>query len=785
MKNILGLDLGTNSIGWALISVDENAAKPNIELGSRIIPMSQDVLGKFDSGVTESQTAARTQYRSVRRLRERSLQRRERLLRVLHTLDMLPAHFDEAIGWNKSDGKTFGKFIDDSEPKIAWRRNENGKMEFIFMDAFQEMLHDFKTWQPALVANDKKVPLDWTIYYLRKKALTQAITKQQLAWILLNFNQKRGYYQLRGEDVVEENKLKKEEYYSLKVVKVEVEDVKQNGDTRYSIHLENGWVYHRSSKISLADWEGKVKEFIVTTEYNSDGTIKKDKDGKESRSFRAPKDDDWNLQKKRVEASIEESGKTVGEYIYDSLLAMPSEKVRGKLVRVLERDYYKKELLAILRKQSEFIPELRDNMLFEKCIKDLYPNNLNHQNGLRRKDMVYLLIEDILFYQRPLKSKKSLISNCPFEQYEYVDKETGEIKVQHIKCIAKSNPYYQEFRVWQFVQNLRLFSRDLNEEEVTSKYLKDEEDLVRLFLFLNDRDVITQDILFKDFFELKKPKGKGTAYPLRWNYVEEKEYPCNKTRYTLLKALRKADIDTSLLDDKNTEYRLWHLLYSVENTDELVSALKSYAAENGLPESFVEYFKKIPSFKKEYGAYSEKAIKKLLSVMRLGSLWHEEDIPDNVCTGTDSPANELIASRISRSGINLDSKQSLKGLPEWLACYVIYGRHSEASNIETWETPEDLARYIRSFKQHSLKNPIVEQCILETLRTVHDIWLKCGKIDEIHVELGRNMKSPADERKRTTDRILQNENTNLRIKQLLLELKNDDKIKDVRPYSPM
>lgn len=24
MKNILGLDLGTNSVGWALISVDEN-----------------------------------------------------------------------------------------------------------------------------------------------------------------------------------------------------------------------------------------------------------------------------------------------------------------------------------------------------------------------------------------------------------------------------------------------------------------------------------------------------------------------------------------------------------------------------------------------------------------------------------------------------------------------------------------------------------------------------------------------------------------------------------------
>ena len=54
MKKILGLDLGTNSIGWALI---ERKFESNIEntlgkgkilgMGSRIIPMSQDVLDKF------------------------------------------------------------------------------------------------------------------------------------------------------------------------------------------------------------------------------------------------------------------------------------------------------------------------------------------------------------------------------------------------------------------------------------------------------------------------------------------------------------------------------------------------------------------------------------------------------------------------------------------------------------------------------------------------------------------------------------------------------------------
>ena len=94
-KNILGLDLGTNSIGWALIQQDfENKEGKILGMGSRIIPMSQDILGKFGEGNSISQTAERTGYRGVRRLRERHLLRRERLHRVLHLLGFLPKHYD-------------------------------------------------------------------------------------------------------------------------------------------------------------------------------------------------------------------------------------------------------------------------------------------------------------------------------------------------------------------------------------------------------------------------------------------------------------------------------------------------------------------------------------------------------------------------------------------------------------------------------------------------------------------------------------------------------------------
>ena len=214
MKRILGLDLGSNSIGWALVQQNfENKQGQIMAAGSRIIPMDQGILGDFEKGNTVSQTAERTAYRSIRRLRERHLLRRERLHRVLHILGFLPPHYDSQIDFSKR----YGKFIDDAEPKIAYNKGN-----FIFMDSFNEMIEDFRKHQPQLFykksnGEESKIPYDWTIYYLRKKALSQKITHQELAWLILHFNQKRGYYQLRGEEETEGNDM---EIISSKVLSV-------------------------------------------------------------------------------------------------------------------------------------------------------------------------------------------------------------------------------------------------------------------------------------------------------------------------------------------------------------------------------------------------------------------------------------------------------------------------------------------------------------------------------------------------------------------------------------
>lgn len=806
MKRILGLDLGTNSIGWALVEQDfENKNGKILDMGSRIIPMSQDILGDFGKGNSVSQTAERTGYRGVRRLRERHLLRRERLHRVLNILGFLPGHYAAQIDFERRPGK----FINESEPKLAYNTFWNEakrkrEYDFIFKRSFEKMLADFRQHQPSLLVDEKGekklVPYDWTLYYLRKKALTQKIEKEELAWILLNFNQKRGYYQLRGEEK-EENPNRSVKFHSLKVVDVVAdEDSKGKADTWYSLVLENGWVYRRSSKTPLIDWKDKVRDFIVTTELNEDGTVKTDKEGSEKRSFRAPKEDDWTLKKKKTEHDITGSGNTVGTYIYNNLLRDPRQKIRGELVSTIERKFYKEELKSILEKQQEFHPELQSETSYVDCVRELYRNNEAHQLQLRKKDFVHLFLEDIIFYQRPLRSQKSSINKCTLEYRKYKD-ENGVEQTQYLQAIPKSNPYHQEFRIWQWMYNLSIYRKE-EDSNVTAEFLSSTGDWEDLFHFLNNRKEIEQKPLLKFVLAQKGYKGKllnTEVAKYRWNYVEDKKYPCNETKTLISNRLEKVENVPSDFLTREIEQKLWHIIYSVKDKVEYEKALQSFAAKYQLDVlSFKEAFKKMLPFKNEYGAYSEKAIKKILPLMRAGKYWDWDRIDKNskariekILTGE---YDENVLDHVREKAIQLETKEHYQGLQLWLAQYIVYGRHSEAAAAGKWTSPKDITWYLDpknpdGFKQHSLRNPIVEQVVTETLRVTKDIWTKYGNgtkdfFDEIHIELGREMKKTKEERKKDTERIMENENTNLRIKALLEELFNDPNMENVRPYSP-
>jgi CRISPR-associated endonuclease Csn1 len=238
------------------------------------------------------------------------------------------------------------------------------------------------------------------------------------------------------------------------------------------------------------------------------------------------------------------------------------------------------------------------------------------------------------------------------------------------------------------------------------------------------------------------------------------------------------------------EEALWHILYSVEDKNDIQKALKTFAEKNGFTDDFVEQFKRFPRIEKEYGAYSAKAIKKLLPLLRAGKYWKEANIDagtkDRIDKIINAEYDETIRNRVREKSLHLNNIADFRGLPEWLAKYIVYDHHSEDGESLKWNTVND----IHLLEQHSLRNPIVEQVINETLQVVRDIWKQYGNseanfFDEIHIELGREMKNPKADREKMTKQMNENENTNLRIKALLAELLNDNDVENVRPYSPM
>lgn len=182
--------------------------------------------------------------------------------------------------------------------------------------------------------------------------------------------------------------------------------------------------------------------------------------------------------------------------------------------------------------------------------------------------------------------------------------------------------------------------------------------------------------------------------------------------------------------------------------------------------------------------------------MRFGAEWNWETIDEKtknriekILTGE---YDEQIKSRLREfvKKNNIKDEYDFQNLPLWLAQYIVYNRHSESAVTGKWNSVDELSNYLKEFKQHSLRNPIVEQVISETLRVVREIWQHYGNgakdfFSEIHIELAREMKNTAEERKRMTSVVVDNENTNLRIKALLVELANDPSVGNVRPYSPM
>lgn len=106
----LGLDLGTSSIGWALVDTDEQRI---IATGARIFQEGVNDLGKGQK--ESSRNAARTATRSLRKQHFRKRLRKNLLLRLLADNDMAPVSPPDIGNWGHAD-------IHKSEAFTAWVR---------------------------------------------------------------------------------------------------------------------------------------------------------------------------------------------------------------------------------------------------------------------------------------------------------------------------------------------------------------------------------------------------------------------------------------------------------------------------------------------------------------------------------------------------------------------------------------------------------------------------------------------------------------------------------------
>ena len=162
-KKVLGIDLGTNSIGWAIMSYPDNEKKDeSVRLDDAgVVLFDEGVI--IEKGNEKSKAAERTKYRSARRLHFRRKLRKYETLKVLAKNGMVPLSLDEVEDWRQSN---FSKYP------------QNKK---------------FFDW---LRTDDK---INKNPYYLRARAVNEKLGPLELGRVFYHLAQRRGFLSNRLE----------------------------------------------------------------------------------------------------------------------------------------------------------------------------------------------------------------------------------------------------------------------------------------------------------------------------------------------------------------------------------------------------------------------------------------------------------------------------------------------------------------------------------------------------------------------------------------------------------
>ena len=754
MKTILGLDLGTNSIGWALINFDgnENAGKI-IDLGSRIIPMGAE-LNKFEQGQAQTKNANRRIARGSRKLNKRYKQRRNKLIYILQKMDMLPEQI-----------------------KLT--------------ESFNNPLRIDKVSILPIAKNQKQYSaLD--LISLRKKALSEKVSLEDFGRIIYLFNQLRGYSGGSNEpekenSTEEENetgaKKGNESYVAFaKIIKLgESEEIlfknKPFKKTKVTIETEDGILEGETLLEILKENESLELQVIVS----------KSKRG-ETVTFKLPNKTSWRKKMENLEMQLNEQSKEKGREVYlsefflDILKENKWTKIRNNVVL---RSRYESEFDAIWEQQSKhysFLNETENNKLLE-ILNFIFPGpkqNIYRQLGIE-SGLKYVIKNQVIYYQRELKDQSHLISYCRFEKEERV--------------IAKSHPIFQEYKVWEQINKLTINTKtEIGKDrkgQIKYSYI-DRAIPSSLKVWLFEELQIKKEIGFATILnKLKKEYAFRDNIDFLNGINAKAKLKGNETKLILEKSLGGL-WHVLGLNEISKQMQLWEILYTAKGneydiTSERTSKILMFIKECNYRLSNIEevaiQISKI-KFGRSYSTLSLKAIEKLLPLIRSGRYFTPE-LSKELNNKIIKLLNENVSDPFEKSAQeylekNIDLLQE-GGIMNAYATILIYDRHTAKEYGK--DDLIDNYKKIRRLQQGELRNPLVEQIISETLIVIRDIWEKYGnKPDEIRLELSRELKNNAERRAKIYSSNRDNHKANEEIKDSLLEMANDVAINSIEKH---
>lgn len=704
MKKVLGLDLGTTSIGWAMVNQAESSDERSsiIMTGVRVNPLTTDEKDSFEKGKAITTNADRRRKRGMRRNLQRYKLRREHLLSVLRR-----------EGWINED----------------------------------------------TVLSEQGAGSTYQTFRLRAEAPSREITLDELSRVLLMINRKRGYKSNRKTDKGEEGHLidgmsvARELYdggltpgeYSLRLLESGKSALPEYYRSDLATEFERIWSVQSSwwpdiltgdfkKSIEADGRNGVSKKFLGRYSiYTADN---KGKDKKKTALEWRVKALSEMLDKETlayviadVKGAIQSSSGylgeisdrskelffddvTVGQYLWRHIEQDPNYSTRNK---VFYRQDYLDEFERIWECQKRFHPEMTDALKTE--IRDM-----------------------VIFYQRRLKSQKNLISFCEFEHRDIVVEEGGVHKVRTCGCrvAPRSSLLFQEFKIWSVLNNVTL--TDSATGECFPLSAEDKKKLAD-FLAVNDKitvpemlrllerssrgyDVnykeiqgdLTMSALYRKFLEVVSASGHGEYDLRKLSYSGAYKLLC-EVFSALGFGTDYLTFDASLSKEEYERqpiFKLWHLLYSYEGDNSKTGDESLIGKVSEICNMPLEYARIIASVKllDDYASLSHKAMRKILPHLKDGCTY------DEAC---------------ARAGYN----------------------HSSSVTKEENEARE-LKDRLEILPKGALRNPVVEKILNQMVNVVNTVVDEYGRPDEIHIEMSRELKQNARQREKATQSIADN-----------------------------